>query len=124
MVRHGINPVSIRGIDQRDNSKMAIAISRMHIGFGDGPVKKLVSMAAYLDNDTPSEENIRAFLVADEDHFVSGLLHLFPHGEADQIEKSPAPQHEEMVNLLKLAVSELSGNTAEKIQNFLDRAGV
>lgn len=122
MARQGINPVSIRGLDYRTQRKMAFAVSRMHVGVA-GQIKKLVSICAYDDQEQPSEENIKAFLVADEEHFVGGMMHLFPAGELDRLEDAPLPIHTEMLDLLKEASLELTGETANKIRRFLERTG-
>lgn len=104
-MRHGINPVSIRGTEMR-GQPAALALSRIHIGVG-GAVKKLMTGTVYIDREPkPGEspdELVLGMVRFDEETFVGGLMHLFPRGEVDAITTSPAPTHADAYRLLQQA---------------------
>lgn len=96
----GINPITFTGHDQATGEKVMLTVSRLHLRV---PVKggsirpgqqrinpldsnafnqRRIDIVAWQgDPSKMSEDSFLAKCVIDEEHFVNGLLHLFPNGE-------------------------------------------
>lgn len=110
---HGINPITLRGIDNRTGKATALTMMRMHVGIGD-KVNKLFTVVMYDESEgieprdaAHAEARMQGFVVLDEDHVLSGLYHLFPTGEMDHGDTSPAAVNAELIDALTAAVKEL-----------------
>lgn len=126
---HGINPVTFRGYETAGGGKkMAVSIARMHVSIG-GPVKKFMPVVMFSDDDTDSEEprELLGSVILDEEHFLEGMYHLFPiEGSMDHGDRVPASVNEELVTLLRGALTELErlGGDTKPIAALLDRYGL
>lgn len=72
--KEGINPISF----WPTNDGCVLTIGRMHIQRGEsGEVRRIMPVAV----SEPREKRPLAHMTIDEDRFVDGMRHLFPHGE-------------------------------------------
>lgn len=132
---HGINPVTLRGIDNRTGKATALTMMRMHVGVGD-KLNKLFTVVMYDESEgveardaAHAEARIQSFVVLDEDHVLSGLYHLFPTGEMDHGDTSPSAINAQLVDALKVAAGELerlgaSDDALAPLTALLKRVGV
>lgn len=123
MARQGINPITLRGRDSHQGEKkVALTLGRLWVGVG-APTNKLLTAVIWEDTGEERPENIKAFCVLDEYHFINGLSHLFPAGEADKIAGSMEPVNETLAQGIRDAIVALSAiEGAAEIQARLKTA--
>lgn len=105
-VTTGVNPVTF----SPDRGDKKLVMARMHIGIGDGRQVKPVIVTMHRPGETPADDEV---IQIDEEHFISGLRHLFTAGELDS---------DAAVSVCKLVAAMSGGDNGGPCDEIINKA--